>query len=204
MTRQVIHGAQDDPDGAEEVEAAATSTAIAGLRRRLKRHGIEHPSVRRELGKLEDLLIALFEQPGRPGRHRSQASRSPSRQASQETGEAAASDLKPDPAEANTEAEFVAVLRRYRAWSGDPAWRRMAARSRQRTSHSAIYKAMHRQDLPKLDVVEAIIIGCGGQEDLPAFTAAWHRLSAGGQVGEPKTSELLPAPVPTLQLASGG
>jgi len=200
VTRQVI---QDDPDGQEEVEAAATSTAIAGLRRRLKRHGIEHPSVRRELRKLEDLLTALFEQAGRPGRHRSQAGRSPGRQASQETGDADAPDLKPDPAQANTEAAFIAVLWRYRAWSGDPSWRRMATRSEQRASHSAIYKAMHRQDLPKLDVVEAIIIGCGGQEDLPAFRAAWHRLSAAGQAGEPGTSGLLPAPVPALQLASG-
>lgn len=203
MTRQVIRGAQDDPDGTE-VEAAATSTAIAGLRRRLKRDGIEHPSVRRELGKLEDLLTALFEQAGRPGRHRSQGGRSPSRQPSQDAGDAEASDLKPDPAQACTGAEFVAVLWRYRAWSGDPSWRRIAAKSRQRASHSAIYKAMHRQDLPKLDVVEAIIIGCGGQEDLPAFTDAWHRLNSGGQAGEPGTSELLSAPVPALQFASGG
>src|SRR5690348_5114494 len=100
MTRRGTHHPQDDPSHETEVEAAAMSTAIAGLRRRLKRHGIEHPSVRRELGKLEELLTTLFEQAGRPGRHRRQASKPVGRQAGHEV------DLKPDPAEANTAAEY--------------------------------------------------------------------------------------------------
>lgn len=191
MTRRVARCALDDPDELAEVEAAATSTAIAGLRRRLKRQGIEHPSVRRELGKLEDLLITLFEQAGGPGRR-----------ARQPVGDADASDLKPDPAEAATAAEFVAVLWQHRAWSGDPSWRQMAARSSQLASHSTIYKAMHGQDLPKLEVVEAIIIGCGSQDDMQAFAAAWHRINATGQAGQPGNSGLLPAPVPSLQLVS--
>lgn len=199
MTRRGTHHPQDDPCHETEVEAAATSTAIAGLRRRLKRHGIEHPSVRRELGKLEELLTTLFEQAGRPGRHRRQASRSAGRQA----GYAEQWDLKPDPAEANTAAEYVAVLCQYRAWSGDPSWRQMAAASKQRATHSTIYKAMHRQELPKLEVVEAIIIGCGGQEDLPAFVSAWHRINSAGLTTRPDPPCLLPAPVQVLQLVPG-
>jgi hypothetical protein len=178
MTRQDSRAAQNYPHGTSDFEAAVTSTAIAGLRRRLKHNGIEHPSVRRELGKLEDLLIALFEQAGRPGRHRSQASKSNGRQAGHASGDTEISDLKPDPAGAITPADFLAVLWRCRAWSGDPSWCHIAARSRQRASHSAIYKAMHRQELPKLEVLEAILIGCGGKDDLPAFVAARQRINS--------------------------
>ena len=64
MTRRASHRPQDDPCSEAEVQAAATSTAIPGLRRRLKRQDIEHPSVRRERGKLEEPLAALFEQAG--------------------------------------------------------------------------------------------------------------------------------------------
>jgi hypothetical protein len=59
-----------------EAEAAATASAIARLRRRISRPGaLEHPAVMRELGKLEQQLIAqLDSQAGRrPGRHRSPA-----------------------------------------------------------------------------------------------------------------------------------
>jgi hypothetical protein len=154
-------------------------------------------SVRRELSKLEELLSTLFEQAGRPGRHRRQASRSAGRQVGREV------DLKPDPAKANTAAEYVAVLGQYRAWSGDPSWRQMAAASKQRATHSTIYKAMHRQELPKLEVVEAIIIGCGGQEDLPAFVSAWHRINSAGLTTQPDPHCFLPAPVQVLQLVPG-
>lgn len=203
MTRRGTHHPQDESGRETEVEAAATSTAIAGLRRRLKRHGIEHPSVRRELGELEELLIIMFEQAGRPGRHRRQATRPIGRQASHQVGDIERSDLKPDPATANTAAEYVAVLCQYRAWSGDPSWRQMAATSRQRATHSTIYKAMHRQELPKLEVVEAIIIGCGGPEDLPAFVSAWHRINSAKLTGQPDPPSLLSAPVQVLQLVSG-
>lgn len=75
---------QHDPRSDAELEALLTSTAIAGLRRHLKSHAIEHPSVRRELGKLEELLAALFEQAGHPGRHRRQTTRPVGRQADHE------------------------------------------------------------------------------------------------------------------------
>lgn len=200
MTGRVQRRPHDEPSGEAEAKAAAMTTAIAGLRRRLKRDGIGDPSVRKELGKLEELLISLFEQAGRPGRHRRQASKAHARSADQEGSDTDVSELKPDPAEAITPADFVGLLWRYRTWSGDPSWRQMAARSRQRASHSAIYKAMQRQELPKLDVVEAIIIGCGGTEDLPAFVAAWHRINSISLPGQPESPELSPAPVPALGL----
>jgi hypothetical protein len=67
-----------------EDEVAATTTAIAGLRRRLKRPGsLDHPSVRRELRKLADELAELEDGKRRPGRHRSNVTRLPVRPAAQ-------------------------------------------------------------------------------------------------------------------------
>ena len=61
------------PQADAESEASAATTAIAGLRRRLKHQSvIDHPAVRRELRKLEEQLAAQFDGTGRaPGRHRS-------------------------------------------------------------------------------------------------------------------------------------
>src|SRR5579859_1408419 len=162
-----------------QAEAAATTTAIAGLRRRLTRPGIfENPAVRRELRKLEEMLAAYEQAETNPGRHRANG-RVPGRHGGQENAEASLPDLKPDPASARTAADFVAALRQYRAWSGDVPWRTIAARAKQNRVHSTIYNAMRRDDLPTLEVVKAIVIGCGGgDDDLSAFTSAWQRINS--------------------------
>lgn len=56
-----------------DADAAATTTVIAGLRNRLARTGtLDHPAVRCELRKLEELLLIELDQAGhKPGRHRS-------------------------------------------------------------------------------------------------------------------------------------
>jgi hypothetical protein len=42
-----------------------------------------------------------------------------------------------------------------------------------------MYTAMKGDVLPKLEVVKAIIIGCGGgEDDLRLFASAWRRLDA--------------------------
>lgn len=182
-----------------QAEADATTTAIAGLRRRLLRPGMfEHPAVRRELRKLEELLAAFEQAESSPGRHRANG-RLPNRHGGPESAEAGSLDLKPDPASARTAADFVAALRRYRAWAGDVPWRTIAARAKQNRVHSTIYNAMRRDDLPTLEVVKAIIIGCGGSEDdLGAFTSAWQRISAASSPIHLEGPGLLPAPVPVL------
>jgi hypothetical protein len=59
-----------------DADAAATTTVIAGLRNRLARaETLNHPAVRCELRKLDDLLIDRLDQAGhKPGRHRSPVS----------------------------------------------------------------------------------------------------------------------------------
>jgi hypothetical protein len=178
----------------------------------------EHPTVQRELRKLEELLAA-FEQAGRsPGRHRAQSGRMSGQdggmsgqdggQRASDDGQRASDDArpdrKPDPAAACTATDFVAVLRQYRAWSGDLPWRTIAAQAKQERVHSTIYNAMRRDDLPTLEVVKAVVIGCGGgQDDLLAFTAAWQRISSATVGGHGDAPSHLPAPVPALQLQPG-
>ncbi len=55
-------------------DADATTTVIARLRNQLGHAGVmEHPAVRRELRKLDELLLSQLDQAGhKPGRHRSQ------------------------------------------------------------------------------------------------------------------------------------
>ena len=59
-----------------DTEADATTTEIACLRDRLARAGLlNHPAVRCELRKLDELVISQLDQAGhRPGRHRSPVS----------------------------------------------------------------------------------------------------------------------------------
>lgn len=53
----------------------------------------------------------------------------------------------------------------------------MAAKANQLVVHSTMYNAMNGEALPKFDVMKAIIIGCGGDEDdLKAFASAWRRV----------------------------
>jgi len=172
-----------------EAEAARTAAAIAGLSQRL----LEHPELR-EHPKVLAALHNLAEQSGygdeNPGRHRS----APDGDTGQQISDAPGADLKHSLLNATTPAEFVEILWRYRARSGDPTWRAMAARAGQAVVFSTMYNAMHSDTLPKWDVTKAIIIGCGGGEnDLSVFASAWRRLAFGKmqQRTSPRLSEAI-------------
>lgn len=206
MSRHSGAGGPGSPDSQADydAEAAAIVTAIAGLRWRLRRQGmLEHPAVLREMRKLEDQVAAhLARQADRiPGRHRSPAGATPGRQGGRQISDAFGYDLKPDPAAATTAAQFIRTLWEYKIWSGDPSWRKMAARAGQTVVHSTMHAAMHGDALPKLDVVRAIITGCGGgEDDLRAFATAWRRIQSAHALDTPAGRGFLPAPVPALQL----
>lgn len=188
-------GSQDNP---AEAPAIYTARIVAGLRWRLQHQEIlEHPEVLSELRKLYQQVAEQLETAGpNPGRHRSAAGN--------EISDAPGFDLKPDPLAATTPAEFVQALWQYKAWFGDPSWRKMAEQAGQAVVHSTMYTAMNSDALPKLEVVKAIIIGCGGgEDDLRLFTSAWRRLDAartqspaerdGGTSGPDTTSWARPA-----------
>lgn len=189
-------GSPDDLAAATEAEAEETSIVIAGLRARLGRVDIlTHPKVQVELHRLEEQVTVLLGQADQsPGRHRSASGQAPGEQ----IGDARGYDLKPSPLAATTPAEFIATLWQYRAWSGDPSWRKMAQRADQAVVHSTMHTAMHGDTLPKFDVMKAIIIGCGGSDaDLSAFATAWRKIAAKAarRGAGPK---LLTAPLPAL------
>jgi hypothetical protein len=169
---------QDCSQTAADVEASATATVIAGLRWRLRRREtLEHPKVLSELQKLEEQIADQLAHPDRtPGRHRSTVGTA----ISQQISDAAGFDLKPDPLQATTPTEFLEALRQYKFWSGDPSWRRMAKRAGQAVVHSTMYAAMNGDAMPRLEVVKAIIVGCGGgEDDLSSFASAWRRIGSG-------------------------
>jgi hypothetical protein len=157
-------------------DAKAAATLIAALRRRLdNQHVRTDPAVIEELRKLEAQLVAQFVTVGAvPGRHRSGILPT-LRGSGLQVEDADGYNLKPDPLTARTAAEFMEILRRYRAWSGDPSWRSMAMRSGQVRVHSTMHAAMHSDLLPRLDLVRAVIAGCGGShDDIRAFVTAWR------------------------------
>jgi hypothetical protein len=190
-----------------DAEAATTVTAIAGLRRRLRRPDVlEHPAVQRELRRLDEQITAQLAEKAdrRPGRHRSARSSTLARRGDQQIGDACGFDLKPDPIPATTEAQFIRALWEYKAWSGDPSWRSMAARAGQTVVHSTMYAAMNGTTLPKLDVVKAIINGCGGtDDDLKAFATAWRRIDSATSRSRTPGAGFLTAPVQALELVPG-
>jgi hypothetical protein len=192
-------GSQDAPQVVTEAEAIYAATVIAGLRSRLGRPGLAgHPMVLCELRKLEEQIVIQLEQDGHsPGRHRSSTSGAPG----QQVGDVCGFDLKPDPLTATTPAEFLTALRQYRAWSGDPSWRKMAAHAGQAVVHSTMHAAMNGDTLPRFEVVKAIIIGCGGgEDDLRAFVAAWRRIESGKTSATTADADFLGAPVPAPRL----
>jgi hypothetical protein len=168
-------GSQDNPAEAPAIYAARI---VAGLRWHLQHQEIlEHPKVLSELLKLYQQVAEQLETADpNPGRHRSTVGNEISQQISDVPGV----DLKPDPLAATTPAEFIRALWQYKAWSGDPSWRKMAEQAGQAVVHSTMYAAMNGDALPKFDVVKAIIIGCGGgEDDLRAFASAWRRIASG-------------------------
>lgn len=166
-------GRQDDPRAAVEREAINTANQITGLGWRLLQHRevLEHPKVVSALRNLAELLPYADET---PGRHRA----SDDGEIGQQISEAFGEDLKPSPRSATTPAEFIDSLMQYRAWSGDPSWRIIAKQSGHTVPYSTMWNAMNGDFLPKLNIVQAIVVGCGGgEEDLRAFINAWRRIA---------------------------
>lgn len=87
-------------------------------------------------------------------------------------------DLRPDPADAGTVAEFLDCLRNYRIWAGSPSYRIMSRNCRRRFAPSTICTALGGDSLPGLEMVLAIVSGCGGTaQHKSEFATAWRRLT---------------------------
>lgn len=86
-------------------------------------------------------------------------------------------DLCPDPSDARTDTEFMDTLRKFRIWAGKPSYRVMERQCARRFAASTICTALRGNEMPGLDMVQAIIVACGGREEhRHAFATAWRRL----------------------------
>lgn len=87
-------------------------------------------------------------------------------------------DLRPDPSEATTEAEYVEALRQFRTWAGNPSFRDLEKRCNGRPVASTICKVLQSGQLPRrFEVIDAIVSACGGtDEDRARFATAWRQM----------------------------
>lgn len=169
MSQQLALPSHGHPETAQTGEQTHTDQELTILISDLRRIGyrlqsprtLNHPHVKEALGQLDNELAAVLGQ-GR-GRHRvHNANRNPAT----------------DPFTPTTSAQFVAALRQYRASTGSTPFRQMAIQARHVVPHSAMCVALNSTQLPPLNVVLAIVIGCGGSNsDLERFTTAWHCLA---------------------------
>jgi hypothetical protein len=84
---------------------------------------------------------------------------------------------KPDPAQAQTAEELIAMMREFRVWAGKPSYRDMA-RTSGRYSQASFAGIGKKTTMPRLQLVLAYIEGCDGDsQDLEAWKQAWRRIA---------------------------
>jgi hypothetical protein len=91
--------------------------------------------------------------------------------------DAAGFDLCPDPLRSSSAAELIQILRQFHIWAGEPPLRAIARASGGAVAISTISMTLNGSKLPRLDILLAIIAGCGGNDDHQrAFATAWRQL----------------------------
>ena len=159
---------------AARIEADRTEAALAAERKRLEADAREVSILRGMLAvertRNAELSAALAQ---RSTRRASRAAAPPA------VPDPDSASLRPDPSAAETPADFMAQLRLYKTWSGNPGFRQIAAGTGQRYTASALQAAITRDVLPrKHEMVDAIVQGCGGSnEDRQTWATAWRRLT---------------------------
>jgi hypothetical protein len=141
---------------------------------------VNHPRVRFALNQLGEQLASVLGESR--GRHRlaiADMTTPADEGVVQKTIDAVS---KPNPQTATTARELVIALRKYRAWAGNVTFRQMAVRARYTVPHAVMCIALNdTSELPALNVVTAIIAGCGGDtNDQEMFTNAWRRIESEG------------------------
>jgi hypothetical protein len=123
-----------------------------------------------------DLILAQYERDVAHSRKPNQDWR-PEPEVRETIPDLADGHLRPDPATAQSAAEYVECLRNYRIWAGKPSFRVMERRCGRRFAASTICTALRGGRLPSQEMIVAIVTACGGPEEhLREFAAAWRRL----------------------------
>jgi hypothetical protein len=104
-------------------------------------------------------------------------------------------DLRPDPLTAQTPIEFMQLLMAFRVWRGNRSLRQIADGSGNKISPSTVRNVLTRGQVPdRLDVLDAIVYGCGGtEEDRAEYAFAWRRLAMTA-ARRSRTNEPVPDP----------
>lgn len=86
---------------------------------------------------------------------------------------------RPDPAQVTTSAEFVAAMHQYRLWAGAPSYAEMSRNCGEVCSVTSFHSALTNNELPRLPLVNAFVLGCGGdEEEFRRWADTWYLLSA--------------------------
>jgi hypothetical protein len=95
-------------------------------------------------------------------------------------------DQRPNPLRAATPATFVATMRAYHAWAGNPSLREMERRCAKQISYSTFRTMLHSDSIPaKLSSVETFVQVLGGTlEDLQRWATAWRRIAMNDSAGQ--------------------
>jgi hypothetical protein len=95
-------------------------------------------------------------------------------------------DQRPNPLRAETPARFVAAMRAYHAWAGNPSLREMERRCAKQISYSTFRTMLHSDSIPaKLSSVETFVRVLGGTaEDLQRWATAWRRIAMSEPTGQ--------------------
>lgn len=187
MNRQSVSAAIDDQHARQAGASAGSDQDLLALVWDIRRIGsklqstqaVNHPRVRSALNQLDEQLVCVLGKSR--GRHRLVTADATAPTDDGVAGTTCADTVsKPNPQAATTAAELVIALRQYRAWAGNVTFRQMAARARYTVPHAAMCIALNdTSGLPALNVVTAIIAGCGGNvEDQEMFAEAWRRIES--------------------------
>lgn len=158
----------------DTINAAFTAArdCLAEARELNKQAQAELALARRE--RYQALRERAIEQEARPS-HRQKASPGPI------VPDAPGAQFCPDPQSATTADELMDALRSFWVWAGRPSYRAMARQCGNRYAASTLHGALHSTRLPSLDVLLAIVLGCGGTpEHRQAFATAWRQFQMSG------------------------
>lgn len=168
--REIARSAAEPGNAAAAWEIARA--CLAEVERMLEQVQVERDQLRTERSAARQELAEARELQARLGRWEAELRAHP---VPPDIG----ADLRPDPRGARTPAELMEALRRFRKWSGNPPFRRMWNRADRRAAVSTMCTVLGSNTLPdRLDVIDAIVEGCGGtEEDRSRFATAWRELT---------------------------
>jgi hypothetical protein len=94
-------------------------------------------------------------------------------------------DRRPDPLEATTQHEFVATMRAYRVWAGEPSLRQMEERCGKKISYSTFRNMLNAETVPKLPSLKIFVEVLGGTAK---DVQRWRQGPLGRTSGRPECS----------------